>query len=106
MSVRWTHITVAVSNFGRSIEFYERFCGLTVVRDRRKSGGGGTVWLGSPSAPAELPTFVLVLIEGPVTSKLDHLGFQCQERNQVDRLAEEAGRLGILVDPPTDSGGA
>ena len=64
------------------------------------------MWLGSPPAAGELPRFVLVLMEGQVTSRLDHLGFQCQDRHQVDRVAEEAGKLGILVHPPSDSGGA
>lgn len=104
MSVRWTHITVTVSEMERSIDFYRSFCGLVVVRDRRREGGG-TVWLGTKSQASENPSYVLVLSEGDVISKMDHLGFQCESREAVDAVAERAKSLGILEIPPTDSGG-
>lgn len=105
MSVRWTHITITVSDIDRSINFYTALCGLSVLRDRRPEGGG-TVWLGSVPPVGEDPTFVLVLSEGEVTDHLDHFGFQCDKREQVDSIAEAAQRQGILVYPPQDSGGA
>ena len=37
---------------------------------------------------------------------MDHLGFQCDAREEVDRIAERGRGLGILVEPPTDSGGS
>ena len=45
-------------------------------------------------------------MEGEVTNRLDHLGFQCDSREQVDRIAKEAERQGILVSGPVDSGGS
>jgi catechol 2,3-dioxygenase-like lactoylglutathione lyase family enzyme len=104
MAVRWTHITITVSNIERSIEFYKSFCGLSVLRDRRLEGGG-TVWLGPTPPEGEDPTFVLVISEGEVTDRLDHFGFQCETKEQVNAIAEEARRRGILVYPPQDSGG-
>lgn len=104
MSVRWTHITIAVSNFEQSIDFYTSLCHLSVVRDRRREGGG-TVWLGPVPPENEDPTFVLVISEGEVTDRLDHFGFQCESKAEVDAIAEEARRQGILVYPPQDSGG-
>lgn len=89
----------------RSIEFYKTFCGLSVLRDRRLEGGG-TVWLGPETKPGEDPLFLLVLCQGEVTCRLDHLGFQCDSREEVDRIAEQAARLGILDIAPTDSGGS
>jgi len=103
MDVRWTHITITVSNIDRSIDFYTSFCGLSVVRDRRLEGGG-TVWLGPEIAPGKQPTFLLVLGQGEVTSRMDHLGFQCDRREQVDEMAERGRQSGILVEPPTDLG--
>ena len=103
--VRWTHITITVGDFERSIDFYTNVCGLSVVRDRRREGGG-TVWLGPEPAAGEEPTFVLVIMQGEVTDRLDHLGFQCESREQVESVAAEARRRGILVYPPQDSGGA
>jgi catechol 2,3-dioxygenase-like lactoylglutathione lyase family enzyme len=105
MAVHWTHITITVSEFARSIEFYSSLCGLSVVRDRRQEGGG-TVWLGPATPPGEDPAFVLVISEGEVVSRMDHLGFQCDSRADVDRIAEQGRQAGILVYPPTDSGGS
>ena len=105
MAPRWTHITIRVSNIERSIDFYTSFCGLSVVRDRRREGGG-TVWLGPEAAPDKHPTFLLVIGQGEVTSLMDHLGFQCALREQVDQVAERGRQLGILVEPPTDVGGS
>ncbi len=105
MAVRWTHITITVSDFDRSIDFYTSFCNLTVVRDRRREGGG-TVWLGPNTPPGRNPIFLLVIGKGEVTSRMDHLGFQCAAREQVDQLAERARQLKILVVPPTDAGGS
>jgi catechol 2,3-dioxygenase-like lactoylglutathione lyase family enzyme len=104
MKPRWTHVTITVSDMDRSIEFYTSFCGLTVVRDRRLEGGG-TVWLGPDTPPARKPTFLLVLGQGEIKSLIDHLGFQCDLREQVDQIAERGRELGILVEPPTDVGG-
>src|ERR1700754_695142 len=104
MTIRWTHISITVSNIERSIDFYADFCGLSVVRDRRLEGGG-TVWLGPETPPGKKPVFLLVISEGEVTSHIDHLGFQCDLREQVDEMAERGRQLGILVHPPTDLGG-
>ena len=103
--IRWTHITIRVSRMDASIEFYRDVCGLRVVRDRRREGGG-TVWLGYEPEADEHPAFVLVLSEGEVTDRLDHFGFQVDDRNEVDRIATEARARGILVYEPTDSGGS
>jgi lactoylglutathione lyase len=104
MAVRWTHITITVSNIDRSVNFYTSLCGLSVLRDRRLEGGG-TVWLGAAPPQDDDPTFVLVISEGEVTDRLDHFGFQCETKEQVDSIAEEARRQGTLVYPPQDSGG-
>lgn len=94
-----------VSEMERSIEFYRSVCGLQVVRDRRREGGG-TVWLGYQPEEGEDPGFVLVLMQGEVTDRLDHFGFQCDSRAEVDRIAEDASGRGILASAPTDSGGS
>lgn len=104
MAIRWTHITITVSDIERSIEFYKSFCNLTVLRDRRREGGG-TVWLGPDTLPGRNPTFLLVIGKGEVTSRMDHLGFQVEQKQQVDEIAERGRRLGILAEPPTEAGG-
>ncbi|HEX8176764.1 MAG TPA: VOC family protein [Pyrinomonadaceae bacterium] len=103
--IRWTHITITVAEMERSVEFYSTVCGLRVVRDRRREGGG-TVWLGYEPPDGEDPAFVLVLMQGEVTDRLDHFGFQCDSRAEVDSIARDASKRGILVFAPTDSGGS
>jgi lactoylglutathione lyase len=103
MTARWTHVVVKVADLERSIAFYRRFCGLEVVRDGRP--GGHTVWL-APASPAVVPpVFVLVLYLTRVDFRLDHLGFQCDARVEVDRVAAEGAALGILAEPPFEGGG-
>ncbi len=103
MPTRWTHITFNVSDVDRSIDFYTSFCNLVVIRDRRLEGGG-TVWLGPETRPGEKPSFVMVIAKGEITCRLDHLGFQCAAKEEVDQIAKRAKQLGILELPPTDSG--
>jgi catechol 2,3-dioxygenase-like lactoylglutathione lyase family enzyme len=104
MPPHWTHITINVSDLERSIAFYTDFCGLSVVRDRRLEGRHN-VWLGPQPKPGEDPTFILVMVQNEVTDRLDHFGFQCDSRAEVDRIAEQAREQAILVEPPTDIGG-
>src|SRR6185295_1727304 len=101
---RWTHITINVSDLARSIDFYTSFCGLSIVRDRRPEGRHN-VWVGPKTGASENPVFVLVLIQDEVKARLDHFGFQCDSRAEVDRIAQLAREQSILVEPPQDIGG-
>jgi len=101
---RWTHITINCSNLERSVDFYTSVCGLTIVRDRRLEGRHN-VWLGPPTRSDEDPLFVLVIVQEEVKSRLDHFGFQCNSREEVDRIAELARQQDTLVEPPVDIGG-
>lgn len=103
--IHWTHITIMVSDMERSVAFYRSMCGLQIVRDRRREGGS-TVWLGYGTSAGEDPIFVLVLMEGEVTDRLDHFGFQCDSRAEVDSIAQVARQRNILVYAPVDSGGS
>ena len=104
MPPRWTHITINCSDIDASVEFYTSFCGLEIVRDRRLEGRHN-VWLGPQPKAGEDPTFILVIVQDEVKARLDHFGFQCDSRAEVDQLAERARAQNILVEPPTDIGG-
>lgn len=104
MPTRWTHITINASDLEPSIEFYRSFCGLTIVRDRRPEGRHN-VWLGPATQPGGDPVFVLVIVQDEVKARVDHFGFQCDSREEVDRIAELARQQDILVEPPVDVGG-
>lgn len=105
MSVRWTHITIPVTDVDGSIGFFTDVCGLSVVRDRRLEGGT-TVWLGPPPESSTDPVFVLVIHRGEVREPLDHFGFQCGSRDEVTAIADRAQAKGTLVREPTDHGGS
>jgi catechol 2,3-dioxygenase-like lactoylglutathione lyase family enzyme len=104
MPPRWTHITINTGDLDRSVDFYTSICGLTIVRDRRLEGRHN-VWLGPQTAPGEDPIFVLVIVQDEVRALLDHFGFQCDTREEVDRIASLAREQNILVEEPTDVGG-
>jgi len=55
--------------------------------------------------PDEDPLFVLVIVQEEVKSRLDHFGFQCESREEVDRIAELARQQDTLLEPPVDIGG-
>jgi len=104
MPTRWTHITINCSDLDASVDFYTSVCGLSIVRDRRLEGRHN-VWLAPPTEAGVDPVFVLVIVEGEVKALLDHFGFQCDSREEVDRIADQARSLNILVEPPVDVGG-
>jgi lactoylglutathione lyase len=105
MGVRWTHLTLPVGALDASVGFVSRYGGLAVIRDRRLEGGR-TVWLGPPRDGRSDPQFVLVLAQAEVKTPVDHLGFQCNSRSEVDAVATLARDAGILVDGPRDAGGS
>jgi lactoylglutathione lyase len=102
--VRWTHVVLKVADLDRSVAFYAELCALVPVLDRRPTGGS-TVWMGPPGPAGTDPAFVLVLYRTEIDFRLDHLGFQCDTREEVDGLAAEARRRGALVHEPIDGGG-
>ncbi|HMJ26902.1 MAG TPA: VOC family protein, partial [Pyrinomonadaceae bacterium] len=104
MATRWTHITINCSDIDASVDFYTSLCGLSIVRDRRIEGRHN-VWLGPATKTGEDPVFVLVIVQDEVKARLDHFGFQCDSREEVDRIAEHARQQNILVEPPVDVGG-
>src|SRR5438876_2872544 len=100
----WTHITINCRDIDASVEFYTSLCGLSIVRDRRLEGRHN-VWRGPAPRPGEDPIFVLVIVQDEVKARLDHFGFQCDSRAEVDRIAEQARQQNILVQEPLDAGG-
>ncbi len=104
MPTRWTHITINASDLDASVDFYTSLCGLSIVRDRRLEGRHN-VWLGPATEARVDPVFVLVIVQDEVKARLDHFGFQCDSREEVDRIAEHARQQGTLIQSPIDAGG-
>ena len=45
------------------------------------------------------------MVQDEVKARLDHFGFQCDSRAEVDEIAELARRDNCLIDSPTEVGG-
>lgn len=104
-AMKWTHITLPVSDVDGSIKFFTKICGLSVVRDRRREGGS-TIWLGPRPKEGVDPDFVLVITKGTVEKPLDHFGFQCDSLSELEDIARNAEEDGALVTELTFAGGS
>ncbi len=98
-----THVAFVVSDLERSIKFYEKYAAMKVVH-QRPSPTGGVAWISDMTRP-----FVVVLIQSTELKDtplgpFGHLGVAVQSRAEVDRLAEEARKDGVLRSEPHDSG--
>ncbi|WP_448556659.1 VOC family protein [Thalassotalea montiporae] len=103
MNASLTHIALHVANLEACIDFYQRYAGLSIVRDRRPHGPDGKriVWLAEPSKANEF--IIVVLPGGPEKAQQEndfsHLGFALASKAEVDSIAEQASEEGILVWP-------
>jgi lactoylglutathione lyase len=100
-----THVAFAVRDIGKSIAFYERYAGMSVIHRRPgREQGAAVAWVSDLTRP-----FIIVLIQAPDLNDtplgpFGHLGVGCGSRSEVDRLANLADIEGILISPPQDSG--
>ncbi|BFM40842.1 VOC family protein [Synechocystis sp. LKSZ1] len=102
--IGFTHIALPAKNIDRSIRFYQHYANMSVVHERwDQETQKRVVWLSDKTRP-----FVLVLVENenptPVLGPFAHLGVGCKDRDEVDRLCEQAKQEGTLAKKATDSG--
>lgn len=103
MAVVFTHCALQVADLDESIDFYARYCSMTIVKEHG-AGGSRVVWLASVAAGA---SFVLVLLgRGQARDQdpddMTHYGFGVSTRDDVDRIAAQAKREGCLYWAPRD----
>jgi len=103
MSPSFTHCAMHVADLEQSIGFYERYCGMTIVKEHGEDDKR-VVWLASPGAEQ---SFVLVLLGGGPKRDQDaddmtHYGFGVPTRADVDRIAAQAKEDGVLHWEPRD----
>ena len=113
MKAQWTHLALHVRNLEASIAFYAQYTNLRVV-DRHSDAsttGMEVAWLSDRSPQNEL-SFVMVLQEGTPhrlpsakpqlpLGPISHLGFALASRKEVDAVAAEAKKAGLLKFGPT-----
>lgn len=94
-----THIALHCADLGRSIEFYERMCGLKVVH-KRNDAGTTVAWIAEPGRECRL---VMVLIDGAKSrmrqaeDDFSHLGFAVTTKAAVDDIVASAVSYGYEV---------
>jgi len=103
--MKCTHVALQVRDMRRSIGFYERYCGMRVVHERR-DGDGHVAWLGWGEDP---PKFVIVLIQGDYERndqpRWQHIGMAVDSRAEVDGIHTRAVGNGLVGTwPPVDAG--
>ncbi len=103
-TVRLTHLGLPVTDLDKSIAFYEKWAGMK-VQERPKDAVG----IKGARLAAKGSNFVISLLEMPVQTALPmpgvmHLGFECNSKAQVDKVATDAKKAGILLSGPVDSG--
>ncbi len=102
-AVRLTHLGLPVTDLAKSIAFYEKWAGMSVQRPGDQLGIRGA------RLAQKGGTFVISLLELPVQQALPmpgvmHLGLECNSKAQVDKIATDAKKAGILISGPVDSG--
>ncbi len=103
-TVRLTHIGLPVTNLAKSIAFYEKWASMKVQERPTDPVGIQGARLAHKDGD-----FVVSLLEMPVQMALPmpgvmHLGLDCSSRAQVDKIAADAKKAGILISGPVDSG--
>ena len=96
-----THLALHVKDLNACIEFYQSYCGMQVIH-QRKSYDNQVVWLAEEGHEED---FILVVLpDGPGRNQSEkdfsHLGFALESRKSVDAIAERAREEGILAWEP------
>lgn len=102
-TARLSHLGLPVTDLAKSVAFYEKWCGMkaqkqlsdaagiTSARLAQKNGGFILSLLAMPTMPMAMPGIM-------------HLGLDCDSKAQVDKIAADAKKAGILISGPTDAG--
>lgn len=97
-----THLAFHVCELEEMVQFYSKYCEMSVVHRRPGSGNYEVVWMAESS---ENPEFVFVFIgAGPEAyqpkNDYSHLGFALNSKKDVDEIAEKARKEGRLAWEP------
>ena len=97
-----SHIGLPVTDLAKSVAFYEKWAGMKVQGTPNDPAGVRSVRLAQKGGG-----FVLSLLVGPMAMPMPgamHLGFDCASKAEVDKLAADAKKAGILTSGPADGG--
>lgn len=98
----FTHIALVCTDADRTIDFYTRYGGMTVIHDRNDAGVR-VFWLSDLRR-----AFAVVFLESKQPEAplgpFGHLGVCIESRERVDELVAMANIEGRAVEGPTDTG--
>lgn len=112
--MKFTHNAIEAKDISKTIEFYEDFCELRIVKDRRdlitrspqfEGATRRVVWM-APKAEAS-PLFVIIeetTRDEKTDSFVRHFGFEVETREKVDFLYKKALNKSYKVVEPRDMG--
>jgi catechol 2,3-dioxygenase-like lactoylglutathione lyase family enzyme len=98
-----SHIGLPVTDLAKSVAFYEKWAGMKVQGKLDDPMGVRSTRLAQKAGE-----FVLSLLVGPMSMPMPgvmHLGFDCASKAEVDKIAADAKKAGILTFGPADGGG-
>ena len=101
-NVRLTHLGLPVTDLDKSVAFYEKWAGMK-LRERVDDNGIRAARLSQKSGTFTLSLLEMPMMRMPMPSMM-HLGLNCDSKQQVDKIAADANKAGILVAAPIDSG--
>jgi catechol 2,3-dioxygenase-like lactoylglutathione lyase family enzyme len=100
----FTHIALAVSDVDASISFYTKYAQMRVVHHRiDRATQSDVAWISDLTRPFVIVLIKAAKVEGALLPQ-SHLGVAYQNREEIDRLCNEARAEGILFDGPNDWG--
>lgn len=110
-----THLALWVSDIDKSLDFYDRYAGMTVQTQREEKTGSRVAWITDGHkrlilvlfCPRRMPLRKRLLIALMRRIRPPaHIGVECSSRNEVSRLSDLAGEEGVLRVPASDRGGS
>ncbi|UGS48562.1 VOC family protein (plasmid) [Kosakonia cowanii] len=106
IDVGFTHVVFVVRELDKSITFYERYAGMSVVHRREPDvpDARKVAWLSDHTRP-----FALVLVQADKVTDTplgnsSHLGVACADREEIERKIGMARAEGVLRKKPEDAG--
>jgi catechol 2,3-dioxygenase-like lactoylglutathione lyase family enzyme len=100
---RLSHIGIPVSDLDKSVAFYKKWAAMKVQPDAGDSTGVKGARLAQDTGGFVISLLATVTLPLPMPGIM-HIGFDCATKAQVDKIATDAKKAGILISGPTDAG--
>lgn len=105
VDIGFTHVALVCTDAERTIDFYGRYAGMTVIHDRRgtQEGSNRVFWLSDLKRPFAIVFLEARKAEAPL-GPFGHLGVCLASRGEVDELVSLAKSEARKVQGPKDDG--